>query len=517
MAAATVVRYPHLANAHHSFIRLSTAAGMSVNLDASGIGQLALRLGLITEDQLRECLIELDDKKAPATEMIRVLERKRYMTPWQAHKLLKGDMDGYFLGGYRLLYKIASGSFGRVYRGDEPRAGQVVAVKVLRNKWTMDKQKVDLFMREGKLGLTIRHQNIVSVLAVNQDSKTGQYFIVMEFVEGGNLRDLLQARKKLPADETLRIMEECAQGLAYSHARGLTHRDIKPTNILIAVSSGQAKLVDYGLAEISQGSSVHLQRQDDKDDDVAVDRTVDYAGLEKATNQKTGDVRSDIYFLGCVLYECLTGATLMPVTKDRQARMLARRYMDVEDTLHKNGPALGVAPSLIRLLGKMVAFEPMERFQTPMQLVEAIQACRAELVAGTEQSRTATGPKTLFVVEENQKLQDAFREKFKAQGYRVLLSSDPGQAVRRYQQQAYHAVIIDAGTVGRDGVTAYNDVLRAADNAGLEVGAILILSEDQVNWKNEARQHVHGAVLVRPVTMKQLLSKVDALTKPDAK
>jgi len=488
---------------------------MSVNLDASGIGQLALRLGLVSDDQVRECLIELDDKTAPATDMIRLMERKRYLTPWQGNKLLKGDTDGYFLGGYRLLYKIASGSFGRVYRGDEPRTGQVVAVKVLRNKWTMDKQKVDLFMREGKLGLTIRHQNIVSVLAVNQDPKTGQYFIVMEFVEGGNLRDLLQARKKLPPDEALRIMEECAQGLAYSHARGLTHRDIKPTNILIAVSSGQAKLVDYGLAEISQGSSMQLQRQEERDEDVAVDRTVDYAGLEKATNQKPGDVRSDIYFLGCVLYEMLTGAPLMLVTRDRQARMQARRYMEVEDTLRKNGPALGVTPPLMRLLAKMVAFEPAQRFQTPTQLVEAIQACRADLTTGAEQPKAPTGPKTLFVVEQNQKLQDAFRAKFKSHGYRVLLSSDPGQAVRRYQQQAYHAVIIDAGTVGRDGVTAYNDVLRAADSAGLEVGAILILSEDQASWKTEARQHEHGAVLVRPVTMKQLLHKLRDLTPPD--
>src|SRR6185312_4397950 len=146
---------------------------------------------------------------------------------------------------------------------------------------------------------------------------------------------------------------------------------------------------------------------------------VDYAGLEKATNQKPGDVRSDIYFFGCVLYEMLTGVSLMPVTKDRQARMLARRYMDVEDTLHKSGPALGVAPSLMRLLGKMISFEPTQRFQTPMQLVEAIQACRAELTTGTVESRMPTGPKTLFVVEQNQKLQDAFREKFKEQGYRV--------------------------------------------------------------------------------------------------
>jgi eukaryotic-like serine/threonine-protein kinase len=353
----------------------------------------------------------------------------------------------------------------------------------------------------------------VSVLAVNQDPKTGQYFIVMEFIEGGNLRDLLQARKKLGADEALRIMDECAQGLAYSHARGLTHRDIKPTNILIAVATGQAKLVDYGLAEISQGSSVHLQRQDDRDEDVAVDRTVDYAGLEKATNQKPGDVRSDIYFLGCVLYECLTGATLMPVTKDRQARMQARRYVDVEDTLRKNGPPLGVPPAIMRLIGKMVAFDPLHRFQTPTQLVEAIQTCRAELTAGTPDVRVPTGPKTLFVVEQNQKLQDTFRERFKAHGYRVLLSIDPGQAVKRYQQQAYHAAIIDARSVGRDGVEAYNDLLRAADSAGLEVGVILLLSEEQAGWRVQARAHARGAILIDPgVTMKQLLQTLDKLT-----
>lgn len=484
---------------------------MSVNLDASGIGQLALRLGLITDDQVRECLIELDDKTAPAQDLIRLMERKRYLTPWQGNKLLKGDTDGYFLGGYRLLYKIASGSFGRVYRGDDPRTGQGVAIKVLRNKWTMDKQKVDLFMREGKLGLSIRHPNIVSVLAVNQDAKTGQFFIVMEFVEGGNLRDMLQARKKLLPEEALRIMEEASTGLAHSYARGLTHRDIKPTNILIAHATGQAKLVDYGLAEVSQNSSVHLQRQDDRDDDVAVDRTVDYAGLEKATNQKAGDVRSDIYFLGCVLYEMLTGAPLMPVTKDRQARMMARRYVDVEDTLRKNGPALDVAPPLMKLLSKMVAFDPALRFQTPTQLVEAIQAVRLDSGAAGATARVPTGPKTLFVVESNQKLQDAFREKFKAQGYRVLLSIDPGQAAKRYQQQAFHAIIIDARTVGRDGVTAYNDVLRVADSSGMEVRAILLLSEEQAGWRVQAREHAGAAILIEPpnITMKQLLAALD--------
>ena len=490
---------------------------MSVNLDASGIGQLAVRLGLVPEATIRECLADLDDPKGPAEDMVRLLERKAYLTPWQGGKLRKGDLDGYFLGGFRLLYKVASGSFGRVYRGDDPRTGQVVAVKVLRNKWTMDKQKVELFEREGKLGMSIRHPNIVSVLSVGQDAKTKQFFLVMEFIEGGDLREIITIRKKLDIDESLRIMEECAAGLVGAHQKGLTHRDIKPTNILIS-AQGQAKLVDFGLAEISQtagGGSVTLQRQAEKDDDVAVDRTVDYAGLEKATGQKPGDVRSDIYFLGTVLYEMVTGLPLMPVTKDRQARMLASRYEEVELTLGKTGPELGLPTALQKLLAKMVAFDPKERFQTPLALVEAVRQCRVDLGGASVlqvKSRVADGPRTLLAIEQNAKLQDAFREKFKANGYRVLISIDPGQAHKRFQEKPYHAFIVDAGTVGEDGVEAYNRVLREADTAGLDVAAVLILSEDQAGWARRAREHRHGAVLVRPVTMKQLLETVHKLS-----
>lgn len=490
---------------------------MSVNLDASGIGQLGIRLGLFTESQVREGIIELDDRLAPAEALVRLMERKGLMTPWQGRKLLKGDLDGYFLGGYRLLYKIASGSFGRVYRGDDPRTGQVVAIKVLRNKWTVDKQKVDLFHREGKLGMTIRHPNIVSVLAVNQDAQTGQYFIVMEFVEGGSLRDLINIRKKIGWDEALRIMDECASGLAGSYQKGLTHRDIKPTNILIA-STGVAKLVDFGLAEISQSSAVYLERKGERGDDVAVDRTVDYAGLEKATGMKPGDVRSDIYFLGSVLYEMVTGKPIMPVTKDRQAKMQARRYQDVEDTLHKTGPDLGIPPEMMKLIGKMVAFEPGQRFQTPTQLVEAIRQCRADLTgqeAVEARSRVPAGPKTLFVVETNEKLQAAFREKFKEHGYKVLISIDPLQSLKRYQQQPFHAMIVDARTVGYDGVDAFNKVLRESDEMRLDIGAILLLSDEQADWADKASDHENGAVLLGSVTMKQLLETLYALTPTD--
>src|SRR5262249_12120805 len=149
-------------------------------------------LGLLTESQLLEGIDEVGHKFSDPQELLRVLERKGFLTPYQSTKVLKGEMDGYFIGGYRILYKIASGSFGRVYQCDDRQTGRVVAIKILRKRWTEDPHTIDLFMREGKLGLNLSHPNIVEVLAVDRDPKEGKYYLVMEFVEGANLRDFLK-------------------------------------------------------------------------------------------------------------------------------------------------------------------------------------------------------------------------------------------------------------------------------------------------------------------------------------
>src|SRR5262245_50223209 len=150
-------------------------------LDAASVAQLAVKVGLITPAQLQEAYEEIGEKTTDLNKLLNTLERKGYLTPFQSSKLLKGDPDGYFLAGYRLLYKIASGSFGRVYRADDPRTGRIVAIKVLRRRWSEDKQRIELFNREGRVGMSLQHPNIVEILAVNQDVSTKQYFFVMEF------------------------------------------------------------------------------------------------------------------------------------------------------------------------------------------------------------------------------------------------------------------------------------------------------------------------------------------------
>jgi tRNA A-37 threonylcarbamoyl transferase component Bud32 len=463
--------------------------------DAAGIAQLARRLDLVTDDQLQDVWAEVGNRAGPPEPLLRALERKGYLTPWQGSKLVKGDTDGYFLGGYRVLYRIAAGSFGRVYRADNPRTGEVVAVKVLRKRWAEDARKIELFEREGKVGLSMVHPNIVRILAVNRDPASGQYYIVMEFVEGGNLRDFLAIRKKLEPPEALRLLEETTHGLAHALSQGLTHRDLKPTNILIS-SSKTAKLVDFGLAELAGGA---------REVGGEIDRTVDYAGLEKATGVKAGDPRSDIYFLGCTFHEMVTGRPLLTVTREARARMQRHRF-EITGQLRRDDPDL--PPPIFSLLNRMVRFDPTERFQSYEQIIDAVQQVKVELEGGSRQSASGAGPKTVFVVEQNAKFQDAFRNRLKARGYRVLISMHAAQAVSRYQQQPYDALIVNCVTSERAGLDAYEQVLREAESKLMECAGILIVSKDQEHWAEELNGLPKSAALLFPVTMKQIVQKL---------
>src|SRR5262249_43699 len=139
-------------------------AFMAQPLDATALAQQACMLGLVTDAQVRECSEGSSRNLSDPAALLKALDRKGYLTPRQTQKLLKGDKDGYFLGGYRLLYRIASGTFGRVYRADNPETGDVVAIKVLRHRWSEDSHCIELFHREGKVGMMLQHANIVRTL-----------------------------------------------------------------------------------------------------------------------------------------------------------------------------------------------------------------------------------------------------------------------------------------------------------------------------------------------------------------
>jgi eukaryotic-like serine/threonine-protein kinase len=477
--------------------------------DPDALGRQAIKVGLLTREQLAEAKDEIGGGAPDLLTMLRTLERKGWLTPYQSGKLLKGDDDGFLLGGYRLLYKISSGSFGRVFRAEDPRAGRVVALKVLRRRHMEDQQRIDSFIREGRVGQTLKHPNIVEVLAMSHDKTTNQYYIVMEFVEGGNLREILQIRKKLSVAESLRILEDAVSGLAYAYARGVTHRDIKPSNLLIS-SQGGAKLVDFGLAQFFAA----LEKDAKGKDKDKVGRTVDYAGLERFTNVKTGDVRSDIFFLGCVFYEMATGRSPLPMSRDANARMSHRRFEDIPSLPRVEVEA---PPSVFLLTETMMALEPTRRYQTPSQLLDAVRAARRDVegkAAASGVAGAAAPSRSLFVVESDERLQDAVREKFKEMGYRVLISADPQRALDRFRQQPFDALIVDAETAGEDGKLVFEQVVDEAERKQFKCAGILILGEGQADWAARIRLRPNMVVLVRPgVTLKVLKRTLEDLLK----
>lgn len=469
--------------------------------DRQSVAQLAQRLKLVTTAQLEECQSELGNQRGDDDALTSLLERKSYLTALQIDKLRKGDTQGYFLGNYRLLYKIASGSFGRVYRADDPNTGRVVAIKVLRNRHSEKQDIIESFEREGRVGMSLRHPNIVEILSVGQEPTTKQYFIVMEFVEGGNLRDILAIRKQFEVSEALKILEDVAAALGYAFARGVTHRDMKLTNVLIS-SQGTAKVVDFGLAQIFSKAFIT------EDDNVG--RSVDYIGLERATNAPANDVRSDIYFIGCIGYEIMSGRPPLTLTKNIQERKSKERFLRVRplQTHELKGHGNQVAHA-IRLIETMMAIDPKQRYQTPTQLLDAIRTLRSE--AGGRDPMQSIGPRsapTVFILESDERLQDAFREKIKNMGYRVLIASDPSRAIERFQMHPFNVMVVDADTTQRDGMRALNTVLLKARSQSIPCHGIIVMDAKNAELLRVLDPSLKVAVLHRPLKLGVLADKL---------
>ena len=196
---------------------------------------------------------------------------------------------------YRLLSKLASGGMANIYLALDTSTNTKVAIKVLKEEVTGKEKILERFTQEGLLNLN--HENIVKIL--DAGSHNGSPYIVMEYIEGQDLEDLIKSRNKLSVNEALSIFGQLLSALSYVHNLGIIHRDIKPKNILID-KAGTAKLTDFGIAK-SQYSHVKTS-------------TGGYLGAPaySSPEQMDGlavDSRSDIYSLGITLYEMLSGAT----------------------------------------------------------------------------------------------------------------------------------------------------------------------------------------------------------------
>ncbi len=495
-----------------------------IEIDAQTLLEQAALIGLITRAQAQQARADATDGSFEA--VARELIRKDVLTAWQLEKLKKSDPGGFFFGGCKVLFHIAEGTFARVYRGRKIHGNQSVAIKVLRQRFVADSGAIARFNQEAESGLRLIHPNIVQIYEYGEQDK--RYYMVMEFVEGSNLRDFLRIRGRLTPTEGLPLMLGLANGLKYSLEQGVTHRDLKATNILIA-SNGTAKLVDFGLATIDdekKAAAAHGQR------------TVDYSALERTCGSPKGDKRSDIFFLGCVFYQMLTGVLPIPEveTDDPLKKMLKRGINTIRPiTEQRHAPDA----ELCELIEKMMKVDLKARYQTMSQVVEDLEAYLEQLATkGAAASRKEATlaqqttsnisqvvdedehnlgvdhvdeRKRLLCVEVQPDVQDAFRKILSKMGYRVILVADAERAAEHYSETPSDAVLFDADGLGPHALDAFLQMHEKALEGGIDLAAVVLLGPKQHYLAGKFPTHDRLVILPKPVKMKEIQGALSQL------
>jgi serine/threonine-protein kinase len=481
---------------------------------AEQLAQRALDVNVIDHAQLQSVWNELGSTNASLGAFQQVLLRRELVTQYQLEKLMKPESrSGFFYGPYKVLYCVGAGTFARVYRAVHRDTGRMYAVKVLRSGMSNPKdinQKthkpnklyIDLFRREGEFGMKLKHPNIVEIHEVYSQGLT--HYIVMDFVEGRNLREFYRNRRRFDPLEAAEIMAGVMLGLTYALQQGVTHRDLKMSNVLVS-SEGAAKLVDFGLAGV--------QGADHAEAEGFSRRTIDYAGLERATGCRQDDPRTDIYFAGTILYQMLSAHPALPDNRDR-AQAGRARYQDIK-------PILDLVPSLplplAMIVNKALEFDPDKRYQTPGDMLVDLKLA-IKRVKGAKEGRGTSGqelhsnegldeqgqPRKLMIVESDVKMQDMLRELFKKNGYRVLVLSDPERALERFFQdpKAADVVLFTTSNVGRAALDTFNRF--GQEPITRELPAVLLLDEHHAGWNDEAQTSDHRVAVKMPIKQREL-------------
>lgn len=455
-------------------------------LSAEQLAQRIFDCGLMSTKELEVALSSAGGRgRATFNEFIMTLLESEKLTNWQISRVVDGQRRGYFYNNWKILYLIGAGTFARVYRALHTQTGDVKAVKVLRQRYSNDTDTRLSFMREARMVMKLRHPNIVPIHEVDEDK--GRIYMVMDFVEGQNLREYVRAHKKIPHLTALRIVRDIAAGLEYAATSNIYHRDMKLSNVLLS-AKGQAKLVDFGLATVSG----------DKDtEDKGGPRSIDYAGLERCTNVRRNDTRSDIFFVGCMLYQMVTGVPPLSETRERMKRLSASRYRDSKPvTLHDPN----LPHRIVILIHRLMDIDPEKRIQTAggvrteaegaIKAIESgdlqtynseLSAKEAEIYATNVSTQEEGRGKTLLLIESNIKVQNSLRERLKEIGYRVLITSDPERGLARFsdldpaEDLPADCVMFGCAGLGKQGIKAFESF--ATGKYTSEIPAILFVME----------------------------------------
>lgn len=279
-------------------------------------------------------------------------------------------MIGKIMGNrYELLKQLGGGGMAIVYMGRDTLLNRLVTVKMLRPEFTSDEDFVKRFRREAQAVASLSHPNIVSIYDVGLEENV--YYLVMEYVEGDNLKNLIREQGVVPVDRAVEIARQVSEALQHAHENNIVHRDIKPQNILIT-KGGRAKLTDFGIAR--EATTATLTQTD------TIVGSVHYLSPEQARGD-TADARSDLYSLGIVLYEMVTG--VLPFRGETPIGVALKHIQESPAQPSSLNPS--VSPGLERIIIRAMAKNPADRYQSAVDMAAELDRLSGAVVVNPKQ------------------------------------------------------------------------------------------------------------------------------------
>jgi serine/threonine protein kinase len=328
---------------------------------------LITQSGLLDQRQLEDSLEQMRQAgplpEQPAT-LASQFVRAGLLTAFQVRQLLNGRCKGFTLGPYRLLDRLGVGAMSTVFLAEEVGKTRRVALKVLLSTRAREPVCRGRFLREAQVAAALHHPNLVHAYDIESDGAVD--FLVMEFIDGINLHELVTRHGRLEPVRAAHYIRQAAAGLQHAHENGLVHRDIKPANLLVD-RQGVVKSLDMGLARFFQDESDQLTREHDGQ---TILGTADYLAPEQSRDSHDVDVRADIYSLGATFFYLLVGRPIFDGGTLNQKLI----WHQMKPPPEVRELRADVPEMMAMLVAWMLAKDPCRRPQVPSEVVNALSA-----------------------------------------------------------------------------------------------------------------------------------------------